>query len=240
MFGPRRRVQGVDYLQLGLAIASHSEEEIMRPPRILSLAPLAVLLVNSVSGQTKFTVAVPATANIFAAGQSSAFSGELPPVIAFPAGSVAAITLEAVGAVTLGGGEPYSSPAGIPFPGGTDLTSIDGLSGIIALNSGFFLTGVFLDDSAPAGAGPPILNFTDAENFLIFCPLLSQTFYAGNGFTGDVHKVFVVPKGATRLFLGIADGCVLAGSAPGCYQDNVGEFFAQVTLHLVTKQPSSD
>jgi len=113
MFCPRRRAVGVNWLHW--VREARSVEEIMRNRWIFQLAPLAMLLVNSASGQPKFTVAVPATANIFAAGQSSAFSGELPPVLAFPAGSVAAITLEAVGAVTLGGGEPYSRPAGIPF-----------------------------------------------------------------------------------------------------------------------------
>jgi hypothetical protein len=204
------------------------------------LVPLVVFFAHFASGQQKYTVAVPATSNIFAAGQSVAFSGELPPVVSFAAGSVKAVTIGAIGKVTLGGGEPYSGPAGIPFPGGTDLSSIDGISGIIALNSGFFLTGVFLDDSTPAGSGPPILNFTDAEYFLILCPRLFQTFYVGNGFTADLHKVFFVPEGATRLFLGISDGCVLSGSAPGCYNDNVGTFYAEVTLHPVHKEPSSN
>ena len=57
----------------------------------------------------------------------------------------------------------------------------------------------------------------------------------GNGYTstdpGASHKTFVVPQGATRLFLGIADGCVLAFGPPGCYQDNVGQFVAAVELH---------
>jgi hypothetical protein len=215
----------------------------MRSLKIFRVAPLAALIVHCASGQTTYTVTefdVPATANIFAAGQSTAFSGELPPVIPFAAGSLAAITVGADGKVTLGGGEPYSGPAGIPFPGGTDLTSFNGLSGIIALNSAFFLTAVFLDDSVPAGVAPPILNFTDAESFLTLYPQLFQTFYVGNGYTFDTHKLFFVPAGATRLFLGIADGCVLAGSAPGCYNDNVGKFFAKVTLFPVTKQPSSN
>jgi hypothetical protein len=206
---------------------------------LFKFAPLALLIAGSASAQQTVTVTVPATANIFASGQSVAFSGTLPPLISFTAGSVEAIEFGAEGKVTLGGGEPYSGPDGIPFPGGTDLTSFNGLSGIIALNRGFFLTGVFLNDSVPAGNGPPILNFTDAENFLTLSPELFQTFFIGNGLTGTTEQMFFVPSGATRLFLGISDGCVLAGGPPGCYEDNKGEFLVDVSLHPVTNQPVS-
>jgi len=147
----------------------------MRNTKLFRLAPLAILLVNCASGQQKIPVHVPAMANIFAAGQSVAFSGELPPSVTFAAGSVQVATFSAAGKVTLGGGEPYSGPDGIPFPGGTDLSSIDGISGIIALDRCFFLTGVFLDDSTPSGSGPPILNFTLAENFLTLSPELARS-----------------------------------------------------------------
>jgi hypothetical protein len=211
----------------------------MRNTKLFRLAPLAMLIVNCASGQQKIAVPVPAMANIFAAGQSVPFSGELPPSVTFAAGSVQVVTFAAAGKVTLGGGEPYSGPVGVPFPGGTDLSSINGISGIIALDRGFFLTGVFLDDSTPSGSGPPILNFTLAENFLTLSPELFQTFFIGNGYTGATPKMFFVPAGATRLFLGIADGCVLAGGPPGCYEDNKGEFGAVVYLHPVTNQPVS-
>jgi hypothetical protein len=201
---------------------------------LFRFAPLA-LIAGCAGAQESYSVTIPATANIFAAGQSDAFSGTLPPGVTFVAGSVDVITVGAIGKVTLGGGEPYSGPAGIPFPGGTDLTSYDGLSGIIALDRGFFLTGVFLNNSVPAGSGPPVLNFTGAENFLTLSPQLFQTFFVGNGVSeassGPVPKLFVVPEGATRFFLGISDGCVLANGPPGCYGDNKGEFKAAVTLH---------
>ncbi|HTQ56650.1 MAG TPA: hypothetical protein VMI94_19425 [Bryobacteraceae bacterium] len=200
--------------------------------KLLEFLPLAMLAACAWS-QDSVTVAVPATANIFAAGQSSAFSGTLPPTVAFPAGSVASVQLQALGRVTLGGGEPYAGPAGIPFHGGTDLTTYNGLSGIIAHDRGFFLTGVFLDDSTPAGIGPPPIDFTGAENFLTLSPLLFQTFFIGNGGSGPAPpapKTFFVPAGATRLFLGIADGCLLALGPPGCYEDNTGWFMAEVLL----------
>jgi len=202
---------------------------------LLRFAPLALCIAGCASPQQTYGVVIPATANIFAAGQSEAFSGTLPPAVHFVGGE--AITILAAGMVTLGGGEPYSHPDGIPFPGGTDLTSYNGLSGIIATDRGFFLTGVFLNDSVPSGNGPPVLNFTGGEGFLILNPELFQTFFIGTGLSpsnagpGFVSKLFAVPQGATRLFLGISDGCVLAFGPPGCYQDNVGTFEAEVTVY---------
>jgi hypothetical protein len=178
---------------------------------------------------------VPATSNVFAAGQTSAFSGTLPPYVSFAAGSVEAITVEAVGKVTLGAGEPYSGPHGIAFYDGTNLSSINGISGLIDADLGFFLTGVFLDNSAPSGAGPSILDFTGKEDFTDLHPIVAQSFYVGNGFTGTTAQLFIPPARATRLFLGIADGCVLdGGGPPGCYLDNVGDFLVSVTLHPAT------
>ena len=85
----------------------------------------------------------------------------------------------------------------------------------------------------PAGSGPPVLNFTGRENFLTLSPLLFQTFFIGNGLSGATTlQKFFVPAGATRLFLGIADGCILAGGPPGCYNDNQGAFFVGVDLIL--------
>jgi hypothetical protein len=202
----------------------------MQHQGLLRFAPLALCIAGCANAQQTFEVSIPATSNIYASGQSTAFSGTLPPVVTFAAGSVQAIRLEAIGKVSLGAGEPYSGPKGIPFAGGTGLTAFNGLSGIDASNAGFFLTAVFLDDSVPGGTAPPTLNFSDAEDFLVLNPALFQTFYVGNGFTGTTPKTFYVPQGATRLFLGISDGCFLASGPPGCYNDNLGKFEAEVVL----------
>jgi hypothetical protein len=57
-------------------------------------------------------------------------------------------------------------------------------------------------------------------------------FFIGDGLTGtgkgNVQK-FAVPRGATRLFLGIADGGSFGGP-PGCYGDNLGTFQVQVSV----------
>jgi hypothetical protein len=203
----------------------------MSSKTVIGIAAFALGMAHLASAQT-FTFTVPATSNVFAAGQTSAFSGTLPPYVSFAAGSVESITIEATGEVTLGGGEPYSGPHGIAFYNGTNLSSINGISGLIDTDLGFFLTAVFLDDSAPGGAGPSIFNFTGKEGFTDLHPVVAQSFYMGNGFAGTTAQYFIPPARATRLFLGIADGCDLdSGGPPGCYQDNVGNFLVSVTLH---------
>jgi len=71
------------------------------------------------------------------------------------------------------------------------------------------LIGVFLNDSQPSTtAAPPDLDFsTDtARNFTTLSPQLKQSFFIGDGRTdGGNPQQFVVPAGATRLFIGNMD-----------------------------------
>ena len=104
--------------------------------------------------------------------------------------------------MTLAGGEPYSGPHGVAFYDGTNLSSINGISGLIDSDLGFFLTAVFLDDSSPSGAVPSILDFTGKEDFTDLHPIVAQSLYMGNGYTGTTAQLFVPPARATRLFFG--------------------------------------
>jgi hypothetical protein len=81
-----------------------------------------------------------------------------------------------------------------------DLTSFNGLLGIIDHDRGFFLTDVFLDDSVPGGSGPPVLNFTGAGNFMTLSPQLFQTFFIGNGLIngGTTEQIFFVAPPAAE------------------------------------------
>jgi Flp pilus assembly protein TadG len=71
------------------------------------------------------------------------------------------------------------------------------------------VVGVFLDDSIPSGPTPANLDFTTAasRDFTSFSPQLRQVFFIGDGrtSTGTVQQ-FIVPTGATRLFIGKMDG----------------------------------
>lgn len=87
------------------------------------------------------------------------------------------------------------------------------------------LIGVFLDDSAPGNFPPPAsLDFSNTSNrdFASLYPQLRQPFFIGDGrdSVGALQQ-FVVPAGATRLFLGVMDSYQWA--------NNQGSFTAKVT-----------
>jgi hypothetical protein len=77
------------------------------------------------------------------------------------------------------------------------------------------LLGMFLSAASPTGASTPAqLDFAGGLNFAALAPGLGQIFFIGDGLTSDsalggpagAPQDFTVPSGATRLFLGSADG----------------------------------
>ena len=95
-----------------------------------------------------------------------------------------------------------------------------------------FLAGVFLTDADPVSlTAPASLDFSSTalgRSFSFLAPELQQTFYIGDGLTGEgsgATQSFLVPDGATRLFLGIVDGAYFVGG-PDYYDNNVGSFSA--------------
>jgi hypothetical protein len=74
------------------------------------------------------------------------------------------------------------------------------------------LVGAFLDNSLPTATPAPVdLNFSTpgSTSFPSLSPALKQAFFIGDGLTGNgtgAVQTFVVPAGATRLFLGTSDG----------------------------------
>lgn len=168
---------------------------------------------------------VDSKANIFGSGRSTPISGdgktsgELPPHINLPPGNNRILTV--LGA--FGGVGPQGRIDGGPdgTNGGTNLNSLQGISGITHTHKRMFLAGVFLNDSVPREPAPATSNFS--ADFTQFAPLLRQTFFIGDGRRTNPEAVqtFVIPDGATRLFLGFADGNGFYGD-PGWYDDNVG------------------
>lgn len=208
---------------------------------------------------------VSAQANIFGAGHTTAPNpgggggGMLPPVFTFAAGPGKILQFSSVtGTVNCCTSYPQSPPTVNGPDGGmfgvdhTIMDSFGGISGIVhgdhnLPNSGktMFLVGVFLDDSEPADPAPERLNFTGADNFLTLSPLLGQVFFIGDGLTGTGTgsvQQFHVPAGATRLFLGFADGMNDHGNPfhglPGLYDDNEGQLTA--TLHITADSAVCD
>ncbi|MCC6473479.1 MAG: Ig-like domain-containing protein, partial [Burkholderiales bacterium] len=213
---------------------------------------------GELGGAGSRVVYVDAQANVFSAGLAGAFEGLEPAVLDFTAGAGNVFTFPDVsGLVSAGGTDLTVAPdGGGDFSGTTDLLSSPanpGISGIVygrgdlttdpqtlphVPGKTMFLTGVFLADGLPAVA-PERLDFTDAPDgmgadFTDLTPALGQTFYIGNGRTsGGVLQNFHAPAGATRLFLGFADGLQFGfpQSEPGQYGDNYGVLDAQVQLN---------
>ena len=84
------------------------------------------------------------------------------------------------------------------------------------------LVGVFLDANVPSGVAPAGLDFSTpaSQAQASLSPLLNQVFFIGDGLTGTgtgTVQRFVIPAGATRLFLASADGV-------GANYNNSGSF----------------
>ena len=113
------------------------------------------------------------------------------------------LNFSASGGVKNGPPLPLHDPDGGSFvshsPG-----SQNGISDITApINS---LVGVFLDNSQPdSTSAPAALNFSSIGlNFSSLAPQVKQVFFIGDGLTGTgtgAVQNFIVPTGATRLFL---------------------------------------
>ncbi len=115
--------------------------------------------------------------------------------------------------------------AGGDHVGPTDVTSYQGISGIVHRRNGMFLVGVFLTEARPSGKAPPRLDFSDRERISHLAPRIAQTFLIGNG----EGRTFRVPPTASRLLLGFADGFLYEG-APGWYDNNSGGLVVTVRV----------
>jgi hypothetical protein len=210
-------------------------------PRWLFLAILTATAVSPIFAQT---VPVPGNSNIYAAGHSSPTApggggaGVLPQEydFGFSAPSSFFLTFSSITGtviVNTGSGDNANDPDGVGAGStSSSVNSLNGLSGITGPNAGF-LVGVFETDIEPVDPAPAALNFSSlGTNFSTLSPLLNQVFFIGDGLTGDgtgTVQQFLVPDGATRLFLGIADAPGYHGD-PGGYNDNTGQFIASFTI----------
>ena len=173
-----------------------------------------------------------ATANIFGAGHEFApmpgggGRGSLPPVWTLPGTGDRIVTIScAVGMVNPVRDEnAWNGPEG-DGRGPTDVESFEGIAGIVDFNNGMFVVGVFLTDDVPTDPAPERLDFSSGEDFDLLEPSIAQTFFVGDG----KSRRFRVPPGATRLFLGFADGFRYVGK-PGWYNNNVGQL--EVTVEV--------
>lgn len=215
----------------------------MKRPGSAVLA-LAILLTAAVAAAATM---VPGSANPNLAGRAGGYlccggdaSPQNSPAMVGDAdfSSCDALSFSASGRVSFAPGTPVgNNPDG---DGIFDMTDFgDGISAPqqVRVNA---LYGVFLGQQSPTGTATPArLNFQSAFGFTLLSPGIGQIFFIGDGLTSDTGagqfngalQSFVVPPGATRLFLGTGDGS-------GWY-NNSGSFTVDTTV-TPTEQPCGD
>lgn len=177
-------------------------------------------------------------------------SGLAPAEFDLPANAFVLTMTSVTGRISLNSGGGSNDPDGVVVSGGYGLSipnasyasAYGGISGIKQPGAGA-LIGVFESSSAPVAPPPPTLDFTtNGTSFTSFAPALNQLFYIGDGLTGDgsgAVQQFIVPAGATRLYLGISDAPGFDGS-PGAYNDNSGNFTVSFQISAFGEPVSDD
>lgn len=192
----------------------------MRLPRSLWLASLtAISLEAQMQTSVPIVVRVPATSNPYLAGMPKGTRARLQDRAPEESPVLVPVSLQGADAVTFraSGGMNYHPP---PCPPTCD--SPNGSASMLTEHTGGAehgiadvsapmdsLVGVFLDDQPPDRGRPPKgLDFrASRREFVSLSPQLKQVFFIGTGSTraGAVRR-FLIPLGATRLFLGTMDG----------------------------------
>ena len=199
---------------------------------LLSVVCLVLPSMAKADTVTTGTSTVNAYDDIYAAGSQSGLAGgsgsqtgAVPGFISVTGSSY--VTLTATGSATINDGGNINNPDG--FSSGTSTSTETGygsISGITAPGGGY-LVGVFVGAGGPSGPAPASLTYDSAGIGLAsYTPLLDQTFFIGDGLTGNgtgSNQLFYVPTGATQLYLGISDACGYNGP-PSCYADNFGTY----------------
>jgi PEP-CTERM motif len=224
--------------------------------KTLSTLPILGVLAVATSVGHAATVTVDATDVVYAAGTQANLGssntlfnnsgGGTSPVNITLAPGGTFFTFSATGSVSMDGlhfGDADGSTARVATSSNTGFGSI---SGITAPGAGY-LVGVFIGPGGPTGAAPTALDFA-TTSFTSLSPLLDQAFFIGDGLTGDgtgTVQDFVIPTGATALYLGFSDAGGFNG-APFDYGDNLGSLSVDYTETVptvgttgVTPEPSS-
>jgi Flp pilus assembly protein TadG len=163
----------------------------------LTVSAIAVVATNN-------GVTVHTTYNPYRAGHSGLAPGHDP-------SKVSSLPLTPGHSLNFSGLVQTTTLAGLGADGDSSnvvtLPAQNGISGIQAPQGA--LVGVFLDDSDPSfTAAPSALDFSNngKRNFSSLSPLLKQLFFIGNGQRVSPNdQNFIVPTGATRLFIGVVD-----------------------------------
>lgn len=193
----------------------------------MRLTIAAILIGATGAVATAQTLTVPATARVVPRSTAPECNGETCSV-SLPNGLGRVLrVLNVTGAVSGAPAWPLvSADGGTTAPcgaGGTDIPSGPYYAGIVADRT-MFLCGMF-SGPGPLAPAPSRLEFRGAGDFEHLWPALRQPFFIGDGrSTGNGSvQTFAVPDGATRLYLGFAEGqpCFTGPWGGNC--DNAGE-----------------
>ena len=206
------------------------------------------------AGAQSGTVTVDARSNLFVAGGNApgvtfpGGAGVAPVVINLLAGTGRVLTFSSVtgqwactGATNGVGGAPMGGADGFNCAGtSTNVFSLERVAGLQTQSRTMFLSGLFLGPDLP-GTAPARRVYTTAQlGQATFGDLqVGQTFFIGDARTDDASATlqqFLVPDGATRLYLGVVDAFGFSG-APGTYNDNGGA--VTVTFNVSTTPTST-
>ena len=202
----------------------------------LAAAALAPVAAHGISQP----VSISSQANVFGAGHASPpapggnGAGTLPPVVSLPAGSARVVRFPSLTGTAFAScsNAVSNGPDGSCNALGTNVASVGGLAGLISA-ANMMVVGVFLGPDEPADPAPARLDFRPTalgQSFADLSPGLEQAFFIGDGKTsGGALQRFHAPAGASRLFVGIADGFDFQGSVC-CYADNSGGFEGTVDV----------
>lgn len=162
------------------------------------------------------SVFVPGYANPYLAGMPNGTTapggdsapGQSPlPVTGLIISQATYLSFSVTGSASYNSSDYFGPDGGLFYGAFFSRGSENGISGIrVTISS---LIGVFLDSQLPTTTpAPSDLNFEFlTQDFLTLSPELKQVFFIGDGMTSSsVTQKFYVPNGATRLFLGTADG----------------------------------
>jgi hypothetical protein len=197
----------------------------------LTVCALAAAPLFAQAPGSQAIVKVPATANPYLAGMPRGTKARMgdrapeqsPVLVELTLVNAVSVTFSATGAAnhTPAMGNQFDPPDGgqdASHQGGAE----HGIADLVApIDS---VVGVFLDDERPDRTrAPKGLNFRSAGKDLTLAPQLKQVFYIGSGSVRKRgNRKFLVPKGATRLFLGMMDGFE--------WNNNTGSFQVAVSI----------
>ncbi|HET8997988.1 MAG TPA: hypothetical protein VFN42_15065 [Acetobacteraceae bacterium] len=200
------------------------------------VAALGVLTLSTAA----MAVTIDATDSLYDAAGGTTYdsTGTSPVLINIPTGATF-VTFSVSGTISMDSGTHKNDPDGIGAQQGLTTNPWNNISGITLPWAGS-LGGLFLSNSSPGSPAPASLDYTTlGTGNASYTPLIAQTFFIGDGLTGDgagSTQIFYIPTGATRLYLGYADACNYGGN-PGCYNDNTGSVSASYAFDAPEPAP---